>query len=267
MIHRISLATDLSQEGAPAFRAALALAVACKSRLDILHVSSRGEQPAWENFPQVRSTLEAWGLLPPGSRQEDVEPLLGVGITKVTIHGRDPASGIADFVAKHTPDLLVAASHGRAETGWWSGGSVAMEAMRLADLPSLLFGPLAREMADPATGALALRSVLMPVTETPPPRAALGRLHVLLDPRPLDLHPVHVVASARTEEEVRAVFPEAARLEGEVVPALLQAADRVAADVIAMPTARHKGLLGALRGSTTEKVLRAAPCAVLALPS
>jgi nucleotide-binding universal stress UspA family protein len=33
-----------------------------------------------------------------------------------------------------------------------------------------------------------------------------------------------------------------------------------------MPTAGHHGVLDALRGSTTERVIRHAPCPVLALP-
>jgi nucleotide-binding universal stress UspA family protein len=267
MISRISLATDFSPEGAQAFRAALALAVAFRSHIDILHVTGRHDGAEWENFPRVRETLEAWGLLPAGSRQEDVLPLLGVAVSKVEIHGRDPASGIADFVHKHAPDLLVAASHGREQNSWWHEGSVAMEAMRLASLPALLFGPMARDMADPRTGALSLVTVLMPVAETPAPRPALGRLHALLDPLQFDLRAIHVAGSAGSTAAVQAQFPEAVEVEGETVHAIVDAARRIRADVILMPTARHKGLLGALRGSTTEKVLRAAPCAILAIPS
>jgi nucleotide-binding universal stress UspA family protein len=36
-------------------------------------------------------------------------------------------------------------------------------------------------------------------------------------------------------------------------------------DAIAMPTAGHHGILDALRGSTTERVIRHAPCPVFAL--
>ena len=38
-------------------------------------------------------------------------------------------------------------------------------------------------------------------------------------------------------------------------------------DLIAMATAGHHGFLDALRGSTTERVLRQAPCPVLAVPA
>lgn len=267
MIHRIALATDFSPDGARAFRAALALAVTYRARLDILHVTSRDGRAEWEHFPHVRETLEAWRMLPAGSRQEDVPQKLGVEISKVEIHGHDAASGIADFLAKHPSDLLVAASHGGGESGWWHDGSIAVEAMRRAALPALMFGPVAHDMADPATGALRLRSVLMAVSESPAPRPALAKLQALFAPLALDLQAVHVAGSATAAAAVHAQFPEAAEIEGETIHAIVQAAARIRADVIAMPTARHKGLLGALRGSTTERVLRAAHCAVFAVPA
>jgi nucleotide-binding universal stress UspA family protein len=42
--------------------------------------------------------------------------------------------------------------------------------------------------------------------------------------------------------------------------------NQIDADVVAMPTAGHHGILDALRGSTTERVLRHAGCPVLAMP-
>jgi len=56
-------------------------------------------------------------------------------------------------------------------------------------------------------------------------------------------------------------------LQGPVVEALIGEAANVGADLIAMPTAGRHGFLDALRGSTTEQVLRMAPCPVLALPA
>jgi nucleotide-binding universal stress UspA family protein len=56
-------------------------------------------------------------------------------------------------------------------------------------------------------------------------------------------------------------------LEGPTVEAILSAASSYLADVLVMPTAGRHGFLDALRGSTTEQVLRRAPCALLALPA
>jgi nucleotide-binding universal stress UspA family protein len=43
-------------------------------------------------------------------------------------------------------------------------------------------------------------------------------------------------------------------------------AEEIGADIVAMPTAGRHGLFDALRGSVTERVLRQAPCPVLAVP-
>ena len=52
---------------------------------------------------------------------------------------------------------------------------------------------------------------------------------------------------------------------GEVVPAILDAAH--GSGLVVMPTQGHHGFLDALRGSTTERVLREVACPVLALPA
>jgi nucleotide-binding universal stress UspA family protein len=52
---------------------------------------------------------------------------------------------------------------------------------------------------------------------------------------------------------------------GPVVQSIVDAAVEFDTDLIGMPTAGHHGVLDALRGSTTERVIRHAPCPVLAL--
>ena len=54
---------------------------------------------------------------------------------------------------------------------------------------------------------------------------------------------------------------------GDVVAQILAAAEQGAADLIVMATAGHQGFLDAIRGSTTERVLRQAPCPLLAVPA
>ena len=54
---------------------------------------------------------------------------------------------------------------------------------------------------------------------------------------------------------------------GQPVDAILRLAAERGADLIVMATAGRQGFLDALRGSTTERVLRHAPCPVLAVPS
>jgi nucleotide-binding universal stress UspA family protein len=51
------------------------------------------------------------------------------------------------------------------------------------------------------------------------------------------------------------------------VATILDAVEDTQADLIVMPTAGKKGLLEMLSGSTTQQVVRRAPCPVLAVPA
>jgi hypothetical protein len=55
--------------------------------------------------------------------------------------------------------------------------------------------------------------------------------------------------------------------QGGVERQVLQAADECLADLIVMATRGHHGFLDALRGSTTERIVRNSTCPVLALPA
>jgi nucleotide-binding universal stress UspA family protein len=57
------------------------------------------------------------------------------------------------------------------------------------------------------------------------------------------------------------------RREGDPVAEILAAAELVVAELIVMPTAGRAGVFEALRGSTTERVLRHAACPLLAVPA
>jgi nucleotide-binding universal stress UspA family protein len=62
-----------------------------------------------------------------------------------------------------------------------------------------------------------------------------------------------------------AALPRVIVRSGNVVKSIVDAAIEFDADFIGMPTAGHHGVLDALRGSTTERVIRHAPCPVFAL--
>ena len=54
--------------------------------------------------------------------------------------------------------------------------------------------------------------------------------------------------------------------QGNAVDQILDQAGSLEADLLLMVTAGHQGFLDMIRGSTTERVLRHAPCPVLAIP-
>jgi nucleotide-binding universal stress UspA family protein len=267
--------TDFSVSSELAFAHALKIALAGKSKLHLLHADGAGEDDVdWSAFPGVRRTLSRWGVLPDGVAPGDVGAALGMHLAKISSRDRDPVRAIVRFADDHDSDLLVLATHGRDGLPRWLHGAVAEPAARRADAPTLFLPSGARGFVDPESGALQLRNVLVPVDHRPPPHGALRaveRLCRTLEASDVALHLVHVgepgaMPAAALEGGMPARLLRSAR-SGNVVDEILAAATECQADLIAMATAGHHGFLDALRGSTTERVLRRAPCAVLAVPA
>jgi nucleotide-binding universal stress UspA family protein len=267
-IQTVAHATDFSQASLAAFAHALRIALTTKSRLFLLHVRTGGSEEAWTSFPHVRELLSKWGLMEANQPRGQIEAKLGIKITKVEIRHDDPTNGLFEFVLGHRPDLMVLATHGREGLNRWLRGSVAEEVARRTDVPTLFVGPRAQGFVDTATGQMRLHRVLVPIAHEP--SRSLNILVSLMAPLGVSPkafcflhigdHPPNLDACARTR-----LPGEVEILKGPVVETILQTARERQADMIAMPTAGHQGFLDALRGSTTEQVLRQAPCPVLAI--
>ena len=274
-IRSILNATDFTASSELAFIHALKIALEAKAKLYVLHADpAGGEEVDWSAFPGVRRTLARWGVLPAGSPMADVGDKLGIHLAKISARERDPARAIVRFANDHKNDLIVLATHGREGVPRWLHGSVAEPAAREADTPTLFLPPGTRGFVDPETGTLQLRNVLIPIDHRPRPQAAAReaeRLCRTLSLSEIALHLVYVgeqrgmpaleIETNRPLEVTRSVR------SGDVVDQILAAAAECPADLIAMATAGHQGFLDALRGSTTERVLRHAPCPVLAVPA
>ena len=279
-------ATDFTASSELAFIHALKIALEAKAKLYVLHADpAGGEEMDWSAFPGVRRTLARWGVLPAGSPMADVGDLLGIHlakisarerdpVAKISARERDPARAIVRFANDHKNDLIVLATHGREGVPRWLHGSVAEPAAREADTPTLFLPPGTRGFVDPETGTLRLRNVLIPIDHRPRPQAAAReaeRLCQTLSLSEIALHLVYVGEQrgmpALTIETNRPLEVTRSVRSGDVVDQILAAAAECPADLIAMATAGHQGFLDALRGSTTERVLRHAPCPVLAVPA
>jgi nucleotide-binding universal stress UspA family protein len=261
MIRSIAHPTDLSPQGVAAFEHALSLALANRCRLDVLHVDEPGEQSGWAEFPQVRQTLQRWGVLPPGSTVEAIATITGVAVRKVGIHDHDPVEGMTRYLDEHHADLIVMASHGRAGIDRLFNGSVSAELVQAARVPTLILGPASRPFVDPANGGVNIGRILVPVDHDPDPREAVVLLERIAGNLAAELDFVHVGSNPPDLPEAR---DRLRTLEGPVVETLI--AEAGAASVVAMPMAGASGLADALRGSTTERVVREVTCPVLALP-
>jgi nucleotide-binding universal stress UspA family protein len=109
------------------------------------------------------------------------------------------------------------------------------------------------------------------VDHAPPPTDALGTIHKFISALGEQGATIELMHVGVTEPPIRRISDGAlmwvTKRTGDVVGTILNAAADLQADLIAMPTAGHHGFLDAIRGSTTERVLRHAPCPVLAVPA
>jgi len=273
-IRSVVHATDFLAAGDRAFAHALGVALLVRASFTILHVSS---DPAgdWRGFPAVRKTLERWKLLDPGSAQEDVFDKLGVSVKKVAIESRFPAAAVSQHLENEPADLLVVATEGREGVARWMHGSVA-EAMARWSRTMTLFVPseAQRDVVALADGNLTLGNVLIPVDRTPDAGAALefARRAAMIasDTRAtitlLNVGDGQALSSLHAQDGEQWKFARMHR-EGEPVDEIVAAAELVKADLIVMPTEGRHGVFDALRGSTTERVLRRVRCPLLAVPA
>ena len=266
-MEEIVLLTDFSPGGERAFYLALALAVKYRADLDLLHVLDPAARHDWTRFPHVRDTLEAWKMLPQNARQEDVHGKLGVLVSKRDLPHRDVVSGVVGYVEENEPDLMVATSHGRAGLDAWMKGSVAFDAAQKVATPCLLLGPEARSIVAQDTGDIRLGNVLFPVSDAPAPYRARQTYEGLLGADVSKTHYLHVHETDQSAEQVATAIPQVRHVRGDVVSSILTAAEAVDADLIVMPTAGRHGFMDALKGSTTQRVLKRSPCPILAIPA
>jgi nucleotide-binding universal stress UspA family protein len=273
-IHSIVHATDFSAGDERAFAHALGIALLRQTDLTLLHVSS-DESGDWSGFPAVRKTLERWRLLEPGSAQEDVFAKFGVRVRKLALESSFPALAVARHLDNQPADLLVVATAGRDGVARWLRGSVA-EAMARWSRTMTLFVPTdaERSVVSLADGNLTLENVLIPVDDAPDPRAAIEfarRAAEVMSNDKVTITLLHVgdekrMLTAGVEDGPQWTFARMHR-DGDPVEEIAAAAELVRADLIVMPTEGRHGVFDALRGSTTERVLRRSRCPVLAVPA
>ena len=266
MYRRISLTTDLTDASHGAFLHALSLARTWQASLDILHVRDPEEDPHWELFPQIRSTLERWGVknLPSAlGRQTSID---GLHFNKVDLPSNNAVRALSKFTTEHGTDLIVAASHGRLGLNKLIHGSVTEEILQKTKLPALLIGPEARTVVNDKTGAMAIERVVFPVAARPDPGEAEYELSQFLREKQVEVHHIHVRDGSSLLDTGFYHGKRIALLDGQPAPEIVNYARKSAADMIVMATEGSKGMKDALFGSTTTQVVAHAPCPVLVVP-
>lgn len=263
--------SDFSDASQVAFEHALRIALATQARLNMLHVSA---DPAGEgHFPPVRATLERWNFLPGGSLPH--APLdLGIEIRKVVASSDDPVSACLDFLEQHPAELIVLAVHQYEGRMRWIKERVGEPMSRAAGEMTLFLPHGIAGFVSHENGSVSLRNILVPIATKPRGDPALeaaalmvqslglteGTFHVLYVGKPSEMPRIHFEAPAgwKIERMVR---------EGEPDEVILQTAESLSADMIVMITEGPNGFLDALRGSTSQRVLRETRCPLVNLPA
>lgn len=263
--------TDFSDLSHNAFTHALRISLAAKCRLYVAHIADRSGASPWGSFPHVRETLACWGFCDASLPIDAVFDRLGIEVAKVEIGSHDPVRGLERFLANHPSELLVLATHARDGMPRWFAPSIAEAMARRARTQTLFISGQCTGFVDSGTGALRLKRILVPVDHTPPPGSAItaiGRFCRALG-IVADIRLLHIGSTAPKLSSPKPAGADRWPLElrsGNVLDGILQAAADMDADLIVMATAGHQGALDALRGSTTERVVRQATCPVLAVP-
>jgi nucleotide-binding universal stress UspA family protein len=262
--------SDFSQASQLAFVHALAIALLRKTSLVIMHASRVPAVEDWARFPRVRKTLERWQLLALGSPRSAVAEQLAIHVTKLNARG-NPAQASVDYIEAQRPDLVVLATRGRQGLPRWLKPSVA-QAIARRTTAMTLFVPQGCRGIVSVGGDVRLRRILLPVDHQPNAQEAMIRavraaeafgdgvveivmLHVNDDGFPRLNRPP---SQACTWKEMQS--------EGDVAEAILNAVQKEV-DLIVMTTEGRHGFVDAMRGSVTERVVRGAPCPVLAVPA
>ncbi|MGH7798354.1 MAG: universal stress protein [Candidatus Binatia bacterium] len=260
--------SDFSRASELAFAHALAIALIRRTELVIMH-AGRQSIGDWTRFPPVRKTLEEWQVLAPGSSRAAVFEKLAVRVTKVSARG-DPVQASIAHIEKQKPDLVVLATRGKHGLPLWLKPSLSQAIARQSKAMTL-FVPRGCRGIVSMDGVIQLRRILVPVDHQPDSQEAVIRAVRAAEGFGDNVVEI-VVLHANGGTLPQLDYPESnacswkrVRRNGDVVELILDAAQD--ADLIVMATEGRLGAVDAMRGSVTERVVRGAPCPVLAVPA
>ena len=265
--------TDFSALSKKAFVHALRFALNARCKLTVVHFSESGTMDERKVVDEEMSYLFLGRILSRWRVSKDLNSefvsaaTLGFQIEHIALQGRQLVDTLNEYVSRHNPQLIVIGTHGRTGLDQLLKGSTAETLFRRTAASSLFISPRTRGFVHPVTGKVKLRRVLLPVDHSPAPERAIhaarefGRVLIGHEPR---LELVHIGRTEPKIVDVRFVQPHVIVRPGyDAVKGILDATGELMPDMICMTTAGHHGLLDALRGSTSQRVLRVAPCPVL----
>ncbi len=267
--------SDFSAASEVAFGHALKIAMQSKAKLDIMHVETHlsPEKPYWQDFPAVRATLSRWGILPEGIGRDEVAKA-GLRIRKALKSGADPVKTMLRHFRRLPPDLIVLATHQRERIERWLHRAVAEPLARRSGAMTLFVPNETRGFVSVKNGSVTLKKILIPVDHDPDPQTALSKALLLArglecmvgEIRLVHIGPRGTAPVIDTPYRTGWSYDTVVR-QGDVVDEIVKAEHEWRPDLMVLATQGHLDFLDALRGSTTERVLRSVHCPVLAVPA
>ena len=155
----------------------------------------------------------------------------------------------------------------------WLEKRVGEPIARGADEMALYIPPGVEGFVSRKDGSVSLGNILIPVADKPPAQPGVDAVARLIRNLRLPAGKVTLLHVGPASEAPSLNVPHDTgwtwtrmAAEGEPAEVILQKANAIAADLIAMTTEGPHGFLDGLRGSTSEQVLRKVRCPVVNLP-
>jgi nucleotide-binding universal stress UspA family protein len=243
----IAHAAASSDSDDPGFVHAVALAAHGGARLTSVHVREPGAPPL--DLPEASVLLRRWRMAEDRVAHERVQCAAGDSTDE----------SLLETFGQLQPDLVVLSTHARGGLLRVLVGSVAESVARNLDVPVLLLPYGGAGFADPQTGALRLSRVLVPAgSSAHAERAAraAASLVALAGGAGGELVLLHVGDRPAPSLPAPAGFRVSReRADGDIVAAIVSAADAARPDLVAMVTSGHDSVADVLLASHTERVL------------
>ncbi len=264
--------SDFSEDSLVAFAHALKIALATRAELNMLHVSSDTDFD-WQDFPGIRSTLERWKLIPPGSPRKAVG-MLGIDVNKALTAGKDPLKACLAYMDTHHTDLIVLAIHRHEGRMRWLHKHVGEPLANKSGQMTLFIPQGVKGFVSLDDGAVSLRNILIPVTHKPDAQPAIKAVDRLVKGLGLTEGNVTLLHVGVADGMPSLELPQGHGWkwnpivkEGDPVETILKVAGETKADLVVMTTDGPEGFLDGLRGTTSERVLHRIGCPVACLPA
>lgn len=269
---------DFSDTSALGLRFANALANCAGARLYVLYADQFLPPPYFthDRLEQIRKQLQDAKLEAENSLKEFTGKTLGVAGPGVSVRVIEelPVDGIFQAIDQTSADLVAMGTHGRSGFNRLMLGSVTERVLREAKIPVLTVRPYGNG-PEPFPS---IRSVVCPVNDSDVARAALGYAAKLAHCFGAELTVLHVRESHAKDAiadlcewvpaEVRSLCTVREMMrDGEASEIIVSAASELPCDLLVLG-ARHRMFFDStVIGTTSVRVVRHAPCAVLTVPA